>query len=60
MVDSAGAIATVAGDGNWGFAGDSGPAMVAELELASGVALHGAGDIFIADLAGVYCQRQIS
>ena len=50
MVDRAGAITTVAGDGNWGFAGDSGPAMAAEFELPSGLALGPAGDIFIADL----------
>ena len=46
---SAGQIATVAGDGVQGFAGDGGAATSAELNEPSGVAVSADGRIFIAD-----------
>ncbi len=46
---STGVITTVAGTGNVGFSGDGGPATDASLNLPFGVAVDGAGDIFIAD-----------
>ena len=48
-VDTSGIITTVAGDGFGGFSGDGGPATIASLNLPHGVALDGAGNLFIAD-----------
>jgi sugar lactone lactonase YvrE len=48
-VTTSGIINTVAGDGTNGFAGDGGPATSAQLDLPIGVAVDGAGDLFIAD-----------
>jgi RHS repeat-associated protein len=44
-----GVITTVAGNGNWGSAGDGGPATAAELSTVRGVAVGGDGNIYIAD-----------
>jgi hypothetical protein len=44
-----GTITTVAGNGTCGYAGDSGPALGAELDVPEGVALDGAGNLYIAD-----------
>jgi DNA-binding beta-propeller fold protein YncE len=49
MVDPAGAIATVAGCGRQGYGGDGGPATVARLFEPRGVAVDGAGRLFVAD-----------
>ena len=48
-VDSAGVITTVAGTGEFGFSGDGGPAVSAQLYVPSGVAVDGVGNLFIAD-----------
>ena len=48
-VDSAGVISTVAGDGTFGFGGDGGPAVAAQLASPSRVALDGSGNLYIAD-----------
>src|SRR5205814_5553702 len=48
-VTPAGIITTIAGNGNAGFAGDGGPATAASLSGPMGVALDGAGNVFIAD-----------
>jgi sugar lactone lactonase YvrE len=44
-----GAVTIVAGDGVQGFAGDGGPATAAELDSPSGLAMDGAGNLFIGD-----------
>ena len=44
-----GLITTVAGNGNYGYSGDNGPATAAELANPTGVAVDAAGDLFIAD-----------
>jgi len=51
FVDGQHTIHTVAGNGNYGFSGDGGPATKADLALPSGVGVNPAGDIFIADAA---------
>ncbi|MGB8260914.1 MAG: Ig-like domain repeat protein [Terracidiphilus sp.] len=46
---STGIISTVTGTGDAGFSGDNGPASQASLNSPSGVALDGAGSLYIAD-----------
>jgi sugar lactone lactonase YvrE len=58
MVDTAGIITTIAGNCTYGFSGDGGPATSAMLAYPSGVAVNGAGDIFVADLIN-YRVRKI-
>lgn len=48
-VDTRGTISTIAGTGTAGFSGDGGPATQAQLNLPSGVALDGKGNIFVSD-----------
>ena len=53
-VDASGIITTVAGTGEigggaGGFSGDGGPATAAQLNLPQGVAVDGAGNLYIAD-----------
>ena len=47
--DSTGTITTIAGTGQRGFSGDGGPATQARLSYPSGMALDGAGNIYIPD-----------
>ncbi|MEU5919014.1 RICIN domain-containing protein [Streptomyces sp. NPDC047141] len=49
MVTTDGKITTVAGTGTAGFKGDGGPAVSAQLNGLHGVAVGGAGDLYIAD-----------
>ncbi len=49
MVDSAGTITTVAGDGTAGHTGDGGPATHAELQQPDGLALGADGGLYVAD-----------
>ena len=49
MVDTAQTMSTIAGTGASGYTGDGGPASSATLNIPSGVAVDGAGNIFIAD-----------
>ena len=46
---SNGIISTVAGTGNPGFSGDSGPATAATLDFPFGLALDAGGNLFVAD-----------
>ena len=48
-VDSTGTITTIAGTGEFGFSGDGGPAVAAELRSPDGVAVDSAGNVYIAD-----------
>jgi sugar lactone lactonase YvrE len=47
---SNGVIATVAGDGTFGFSGDYGPATSAQLYCPTGVVVDSAGNLYIADI----------
>ena len=49
-VDSRGTITTIAGTGESGFSGDGGPAIAAQFNSPTGVALDGAGNLYIGDL----------
>ena len=55
---SGGAPRVVAGTGAAGYSGDGGPATAATLRFPSGLALDGAGDLFIAD-SGNNVIRQV-
>jgi sugar lactone lactonase YvrE len=48
-VTPAGIISTVAGTGTGKFTGDGGPAVEAQLDYPTGIALDGVGNLFIAD-----------
>jgi serine/threonine-protein kinase len=48
-IDAAGVITTFAGTGEWGFAGDGGPAAAAQLGRLSDVAVGTDGRLYIAD-----------
>ena len=44
-----GVVVTVAGNGVQGYSGDGGPATLAEIDSPSGIALDGAGNLYVAD-----------
>ncbi|TAN43224.1 MAG: hypothetical protein EPN22_10370 [Nitrospirae bacterium] len=48
-VDTSGIITTAAGNGQWGFSGDGGPAAQASLNYPVGLEVDNAGNIYIAD-----------
>ncbi len=50
-VTGSGVIATVAGNGTAGYAGDGGTGTAAELDAPFGVTVDAAGDLFVADTA---------
>lgn len=50
-------ITTVAGNGVSGFSGDGGPATAAELSSPAGVAIDGAGNLYIADAGNNRIRR---
>lgn len=54
---STGIISTVAGNGTTGYAGDGGAATSAELDRPYGVAVDGAGNIYIADTTNVRIRK---
>jgi sugar lactone lactonase YvrE len=49
MINAAGIITTIAGDGSWGFNGDSISATAAQLTAIAGVAVDNSGNLYIAD-----------
>jgi sugar lactone lactonase YvrE len=50
-VSPAGVISTVAGTGTPGYSGDGGPAVTAQLNFPTGVAVDSAGDFYVVDSA---------
>src|SRR5581483_11866223 len=57
-VDTNGIITTVAGNGTAGYSGDGGLAIFASLNRPRGVAVDGAGNLFIADSLN-HCIRKV-
>ncbi len=57
-VSDDGVITTIAGTGTAGYSGDGGPATAAELISPTGVAIDGAGNVYIADYYS-HCVRKI-
>ncbi|HEX7413107.1 MAG TPA: T9SS type A sorting domain-containing protein [Bacteroidia bacterium] len=53
MVNTAGIISTVAGNGNLGFSGDGGQATAAEIDTPDGVTCDMAGNLYISEGAGI-------
>ena len=49
MVDTSGNISTAQGNGNFGFSGDGGAAILASLAFPSGFSEDSAGNLYIAD-----------
>jgi uncharacterized protein (TIGR03437 family) len=48
-IDASGALTLIAGNSRAGFSGDGGPAVNAQLNSPQGIALDGAGNVYIAD-----------
>jgi uncharacterized protein (TIGR03437 family) len=64
-VSPGGIITTVAGNGNFGYSGDGGPATKAQLALSNfdegeGIAVDGSGNLFITDSFNHFTVRKIS
>ena len=57
-VDARGMIATIAGTGTWGYSGDGGPAVLAQLSVPSGAAVDASGSLYIADSYN-HCIRRV-
>jgi uncharacterized protein (TIGR03437 family) len=49
-VDTSGNISTVAGDNNWGYTGDGGPAISAQIGFPWAVAVDASGNLYISDI----------
>ncbi len=56
-VDTRGTITTIAGTGKQGYSGDGGPAVRAQLANPQGVAVDGAGNVYIADRSNSRIRR---
>ena len=56
-VNAAGTISTIAGDGNYGFAGDSGPADVMQFAGLTSVVLDNNGHLYVADTGNSLIRR---
>lgn len=48
-IDNAGIITTYAGNGTYGYSGDGGPAIAAQLTTPSGITVDNAGNLYITD-----------
>jgi len=52
-------IINIAGNGNYGYSGDNGPALSAELRSAHGIAIDSSGNVYIADTVN-HCIRKVT
>ena len=52
-------IINIAGNGNYGYSGDTGPAIYAELRSPNGVAVDSSGNVYIADTQN-HCIRKVT
>lgn len=59
MVSTSGTITTIAGTNTGGYAGDGGPAVDAELDLPTSIAVDHGGNLYVAD-SGNHVIREIS
>ena len=59
-IDTVGIIRTIAGNGTYGFSGDSGPATAAEISQVYGIFVDIAGNIYFTDQVGTERVRKIS
>jgi uncharacterized protein (TIGR03437 family) len=59
MLDAAGETHTIAGAGASGFTGDGGPAGAAQLNAPGGLALDGAGNVYVADTGNNRIRRLV-
>jgi DNA-binding beta-propeller fold protein YncE len=58
-IDASGQLATIAGTGQQGHAGDGGPALYAQFNSMHNLAIAGNGDIYLAD-TGNNCVRKLT
>ena len=56
-VDTAGNLLRIAGNGRSGYSGDGGPALSAQLEFPDGIAVDGAGNVYVADRDAAVIRR---
>jgi uncharacterized protein (TIGR03437 family) len=49
-VDTSGIITTIAGNGTGGYVGDNGPALSAEIDFVTDLAVDSSGNVYLADL----------
>lgn len=59
-VSFSGTITTVAGSGNYGFAGDGGPAISAELSQPDAIGIDSSGNLYFSDLGSSRVRRLTS
>lgn len=58
-IDARGTIATVVGVGTAGHSGDGGPAVDAEINRPSGIAVDAQGNLYVAELGSIRCIRVV-
>jgi hypothetical protein len=55
--NQSGVLSPIAGNGSCGFSGDNGPATSAALQFPNGVAVDGAGNVYIADTSNARVRK---
>ncbi len=57
MIAATGVITTIAGNGTYGYSGDGGPAIDAQLQDPQAIAVDAAGNLFISEHVGGHVRR---